>query len=136
MERIPASERTREKLKALMEGRSEAGDGRSESGGCTQVASRAQAAVAKRVGRTGVVGCRRATRQDYGGESSCPVMSRSPDRRSSLERGSPETKPRSCNNQHAHESLFNRLFGSCLQLCAPPSQPLPPQRNKLLRPDP
>ena len=30
MERIPASERTREKLKALMEGRSEAEDGRSE----------------------------------------------------------------------------------------------------------
>ncbi len=30
MERIPASERTREKLKALMEGRSETGDGRSE----------------------------------------------------------------------------------------------------------
>lgn len=30
MERIPASERTREKLKALMEGRSEATDGRSE----------------------------------------------------------------------------------------------------------
>ena len=30
MERIPASERTREKLRALMEGRSEAGDGRSE----------------------------------------------------------------------------------------------------------
>ena len=37
-----------------------------------------------------------------------PVMSRSPDRRSSLERGSPETKPRSCGNQSAHESLFNR----------------------------
>src|SRR5438132_5084004 len=35
-------------------------------------------------------------------------MSRSPDRRSSLERGSPETKPRSCGNQSAHESLFNR----------------------------
>src|SRR6516162_4169477 len=35
-------------------------------------------------------------------------MSRSPDRRSSLERGSPETKPRSCGNQPAHESLFNR----------------------------
>jgi len=30
MERIPASDRTREKLKALMEGRSEVGDGRSE----------------------------------------------------------------------------------------------------------
>ena len=30
MERIQASERTREKLKALMEGRSEAVDGRSE----------------------------------------------------------------------------------------------------------
>jgi hypothetical protein len=30
MERIPASERTCEKLKALMEGRSEAEDGRSE----------------------------------------------------------------------------------------------------------
>jgi putative transposase len=30
MERIPASERTREKLKALMEGRSEVEDGRSE----------------------------------------------------------------------------------------------------------
>src|SRR6516165_7092276 len=30
MERIPASERTREKRKALMEGRSEAEDGRSE----------------------------------------------------------------------------------------------------------
>ena len=30
MERRPASERTREKLKALMEGRSEAEDGRSE----------------------------------------------------------------------------------------------------------
>jgi hypothetical protein len=47
-------------------------------------------------------------RQDRGGESSYPVMSRSPDRRSSLERGSPETKPRSCGNQPAHESLFNR----------------------------
>src|SRR6201987_464936 len=47
-------------------------------------------------------------RQDHGGESSWPVMSRSPDRRSSLERGSPETKPRSCGNQPAHESLFNR----------------------------
>src|ERR1700730_1846571 len=47
-------------------------------------------------------------RQDRGGEPSCPVMSRSPDRRSSLERGSPETKPRSCGNQSAHESLFNR----------------------------
>src|SRR6516165_2328197 len=35
-------------------------------------------------------------------------MSRSPDRRSSLERGSPETKPRSCGTQPAHESLFNR----------------------------
>ena len=35
-------------------------------------------------------------------------MSRSPDRCSSLERGSPETKPRSCGNQPAHESLFNR----------------------------
>ena len=31
-----------------------------------------------------------------------------PDRRSFLERGSPETKPRSCGNQSAHESLFNR----------------------------
>ena len=31
MERIPASERNRETLKALMEGRSEATDGRSES---------------------------------------------------------------------------------------------------------
>jgi len=30
MDRIPASERTREKLKALMEGRSEAEEGRSE----------------------------------------------------------------------------------------------------------
>ena len=30
MERIPASDRTREKLKALMEGRSEVADGRSE----------------------------------------------------------------------------------------------------------
>jgi hypothetical protein len=30
MDRIPASERTREKLKALMEGRSEVADGRSE----------------------------------------------------------------------------------------------------------
>jgi putative transposase len=30
MERIPASDRTREKLKALMEGRSEVEDGRSE----------------------------------------------------------------------------------------------------------
>jgi putative transposase len=30
MERIPASERTREKLRALMEGRSEVADGRSE----------------------------------------------------------------------------------------------------------
>jgi hypothetical protein len=30
MERIPASERTREKLKALMEGRREVEDGRSE----------------------------------------------------------------------------------------------------------
>ena len=30
MDRLPASERTREKLKALMEGRSEAEDGRSE----------------------------------------------------------------------------------------------------------
>jgi len=30
MERIPASERTREKLRALMEGRSEVEDGRSE----------------------------------------------------------------------------------------------------------
>src|SRR6516165_12187032 len=47
-------------------------------------------------------------RQDRGGESSCPVMSRSPDRRSSLERGSPETKPRSCGSQPAHESLLNR----------------------------
>jgi hypothetical protein len=47
-------------------------------------------------------------RQDHGGESSCPVMSRSLDRRSSLERGSPETKPRSCGSQPAHESLFNR----------------------------
>jgi hypothetical protein len=37
-----------------------------------------------------------------------PVMSRSPDRRSSLERGSPETEPRSCGTQPAHESLFNR----------------------------
>ena len=35
-------------------------------------------------------------------------MSRSSDRRSPLERGSPETKPRSCGNQPAHESLFNR----------------------------
>jgi hypothetical protein len=35
-------------------------------------------------------------------------MSRSADRRSPLERGSPETKPRSCGNQSAHESLFNR----------------------------
>jgi len=30
MERIPASDRTREKLRALMEGRSEVADGRSE----------------------------------------------------------------------------------------------------------
>jgi hypothetical protein len=37
-----------------------------------------------------------------------PVMSRSPDRRSTLERGSPETEPRSCGTQPAHESLFNR----------------------------
>src|SRR5512133_264665 len=35
-------------------------------------------------------------------------MSRSPDRCSSLERGNPETKPRSCGSQPAHESLFNR----------------------------
>jgi len=35
-------------------------------------------------------------------------MSRSPNRRLSLERGSPETKPRSCGDQPAHESLFNR----------------------------
>src|SRR4051794_36213868 len=35
-------------------------------------------------------------------------MSRSPDRRSTLERGSPETEPRSCGTQPAHESLFNR----------------------------
>src|SRR6516164_8940402 len=47
-------------------------------------------------------------RQGRGGEPSCPVMSRSPDRRSSLERGRPETKPRSCGSQSAHESLFNR----------------------------
>src|SRR5207237_9567689 len=47
-------------------------------------------------------------RQGRGGEPSCPVMSRSPDRRSSLERGSPETKPRSCGNQSAHERFFNR----------------------------
>jgi hypothetical protein len=32
MERIPASERTREKLKALMKGRGEIEDGRSELG--------------------------------------------------------------------------------------------------------
>ena len=37
-----------------------------------------------------------------------PVMSRSPDRCSTLERGSPETEPRSCGTQPAHESLFNR----------------------------
>src|SRR6185437_12166364 len=37
-----------------------------------------------------------------------PVMSRSLDRRSILERGSPETEPRSCGTQPAHESLFNR----------------------------
>jgi hypothetical protein len=35
-------------------------------------------------------------------------MSRSPDRRSTLERGSPETEPRSCGTQPAQESLFNR----------------------------
>src|SRR5215831_12813206 len=35
-------------------------------------------------------------------------MSRSPDRCSTLERGSPETEPRSCGSQSAHESLFNR----------------------------
>jgi hypothetical protein len=51
------------------------------------------------------VHCRR---QDHGGESSRPVMSRSPDRCSSLERGSPKTEPRSCGIQPAHESLLNR----------------------------
>src|SRR5262249_29455378 len=35
-------------------------------------------------------------------------MSRSADRCSTLERGSPKTEPRSCGTQPAHESLFNR----------------------------
>src|ERR1700731_2008486 len=35
-------------------------------------------------------------------------MSRSLDRCSTLERGSPETEPRSCGTQSAYESLFNR----------------------------
>jgi hypothetical protein len=35
-------------------------------------------------------------------------MSRPPAHARPLERGSPETKPRSCGNQPAHESLLNR----------------------------
>jgi hypothetical protein len=64
-----------------------------------------------------------------------PVMSRSPDRCSTLERGSPETEPRSCGTQSAHESLFNRRLrvlspavrtndgavrGGGVKNCAPP----------------
>ena len=47
-------------------------------------------------------------RQGPVGEPSSPVMSRPPADARPLERGSPETKPRSCGSQPAHESLFNR----------------------------
>src|SRR6516225_2438880 len=76
-------------------------------------------------------------RQDRGGESSCPVMSRSPDRRSSLERGSPETKPRSCGNQPAHESLLNRRL-RVLSPAVRTYEPIPSRcrGNEYSRPDP
>src|SRR6516165_2718790 len=56
-------------------------------------------------------------------------MSRSPDRRSSLERGSPETKPRSCGTQPAHESLFNRR----LRVLSPPVRTYEPTASAVAR---
>jgi hypothetical protein len=69
-------------------------------------------------------------RQDHGGEPSWPVMSRSPDRRSSLERGSPETKPRRM------RACSTGVFGSCLRPCAPPSRSRPPLRDQIFAPEP
>jgi hypothetical protein len=54
-----------------------------------------------------------------------PVMSRPLDRCSILERGSPETKPRSCGNQPAHESLFNRRLRGPVS-CAAHQKPAHP----------
>ena len=66
------------------------------------------------------------------GNPSCPVVSRSPDRRSSLERGSPETKPRSCGSQSAHESLFNRrlrVLSPAVRTSKPTSSAAPETNN-------
>ena len=52
--------------------------------------------------------CAHGGRQGNGGEPSCAVMSRLRTDARPLERGSPETQPRSCGTQPAHESLFNR----------------------------
>src|SRR6516225_3526556 len=64
-------------------------------------------------------------------------MSRSPDRRSSLES---EAAPR---RNHGHAVANPRMracstgvFGSCLRLCAPPSLPLPPRRKQIIASEP
>ena len=65
-----------------------------------------------------------------------PVMSRSPDRRSTLERGSPETEPRSCGTQPAHESLFNRRLRVLSPAVRTNDRRSPQRRRKKLRPTP
>ena len=61
------------------------------------------------------------------------VMSRSPDRCSTLERGSPETEPWSCGTQSAHESLFNRRLRVLSPAVRTNDRRSPRRRSKKLR---
>ncbi len=56
-------------------------------------------------------------------------MSRSQHRCSTLERGSPETEPRSCGIQPAHESLFNRRLRVLSPVVRTKKLPHPPART-------